>query len=328
MSHHFRTGLRQLKAATVLALLGALGACGGGGGAGEAASPPDTVFLAANAWRGPLPAGAEQVAAEGFRERVARGELVITGGDESARAEVQARAQLDSARAYLRGRSDLDDATLALLARDAAGNEAAAVTVDQQTRSLNDLATRILQAEQIHKRARDPAEAWAAYAAVHAVAPAALRAGLPAPETLRGASLATLAQAQRQLDAALSADPMLDGTRLEPAVSAMAGRARALVAGDGNDNSGACTSDSYLHRFWFPLKGFLPPVKDQARRGTCWAFSAVAAVEIRERVQNDNPVDLSEQFLVNQAKAIYNSSDLIEGGSAAPEHTGTTTGLT
>jgi hypothetical protein len=59
------------------------------------------------------------------------------------------------------------------------------------------------------------------------------------------------------------------------------------------------------------------PVRNQANRGTCWAFAAVGAVESRERVQNNNAADLSEQFLVNKVKREWFASNWVDGGSAS-----------
>ena len=33
-------------------------------------------------------------------------------------------------------------------------------------------------------------------------------------------------------------------------------------------------------RYWFPLKYFISPVKNQGGRGTCWAFTAISAMLI------------------------------------------------
>ena len=66
-------------------------------------------------------------------------------------------------------------------------------------------------------------------------------------------------------------------------------------------------------RFWFPLKSFVSPIKKQANRGLCWAFAAIGAVESRERVQNNNRVDLSEQFLVNKVKQDWDDDDYNDG---------------
>lgn len=83
------------------------------------------------------------------------------------------------------------------------------------------------------------------------------------------------------------------------------------------DNDAPCAPPSGIYKsYWFPLKKFISPVKSQGSRGVCWSFAAVAAVESRERVQNDNAIDLSEQFLIYKLKFDWDPSFLVEGGSS------------
>lgn len=78
--------------------------------------------------------------------------------------------------------------------------------------------------------------------------------------------------------------------------------AQAIVPGNGADNDGTFAPTNLAGLYWFPLKSFISPMEQQASRGTCWAFTAIGAPESRERVQNDNAADLSEQILVNKVK--------------------------
>jgi C1A family cysteine protease len=68
----------------------------------------------------------------------------------------------------------------------------------------------------------------------------------------------------------------------------------------------ACCDQSLPLAFdWRNWKGtnWVTPVRDQANCGSCWAFSAVAAVEAKNNVERDasqlSPIDLSEQELVS-----------------------------
>ena len=52
-------------------------------------------------------------------------------------------------------------------------------------------------------------------------------------------------------------------------------------------------------------KGVVNPVKDQQQCGSCWAFSAVAAMESRNAIASGNLLSLSEQQLVDCAGGSY-----------------------
>jgi hypothetical protein len=133
---------------------------------------------------------------------------------------------------------------------------------------------------------------------------------------LGAASPDEIRQATESLRAALATVDNLDNTRLDPDTSPAPEFLRRIVPGNGNDESGVCMQSGLARRHWFPLRSFVPPVKDQGRRGTCWAFAAVASVESRERVQNNNSINLSEQFLVNKVKYEWFPSELVDGGSS------------
>jgi C1A family cysteine protease len=53
-------------------------------------------------------------------------------------------------------------------------------------------------------------------------------------------------------------------------------------------------------------KGMVTPVKNQGQCGSCWAFSAVAAMETTYGLGNKKPIDLSEQELVDCSKSYGN----------------------
>lgn len=327
---------RARAAAMVAAAAFTLAACGGGGGDSPAPSPPpppptETLFVPANAWTGAAPTGAQTLTADEFRRRQVAGELMlVTSATQDAQRSAQ-RAHVAAERAFLESQPDLSDAVRALLAQAAAAPDleagAVASLAGGRRVALNSLGTAIVNAAAAHRRARDPALALAAYELSHALLDDALKAQLPAPATLAGATLAQVRQAALQMEAALAALPDIDNTRLDPSApptpstpsGAPNGRQRALAfsPGAGSDNDGTCAATGLARRYHFPLRNFVSPVKDQGERGLCWAFTAIAAVESREQVQLGTTPNLSEQFLANRVKLLWSPSDFVDGGSAA-----------
>jgi hypothetical protein len=326
-----------MKDALVLrARLGALAtavvltACGGGGSDSPPpppAPPTETLFVPANAWPSATPASAQSVAPEEFRRRQDAGELrvIAPGGQAAQRAARQ--SHLGAQRNYLQSQSELSDEARALLAQAGAAaeidTEPAATLPDGQAITLQGLGTRLEEAATNHRQARDPASALASYALSYGLLGDTLKAQLPDPESLRGGAIESVRQAAQQMSALLSTQPDLDNARLDPDApvpplgGSAAGRVRALSPGNGVDNTGVCVPTGYVQRYWFPLRSFVSPVKQQGTRGVCWAFTAISAIESRERVQFNNPANLSEQFFVNKYKLEWAPSDFFDGGLTA-----------
>jgi C1A family cysteine protease len=320
--------------AVIVALV--LSGCGGGGGGGEstgptpgpvATPPPETLFVPANATTTPTPAGAEMITPEEFRRRHVEGKLqVMTPAAQQEQLTARQRS-IEAERDFLESQTDLSAEVTALLAESRASADLEgrpmATLLDGQNVALIELGSRIEKAAQDYRLARDPLNALASYELSYSLLSEELKAQVPAPDTLRAGTLEQIRQAARQIDAALATLVNLDNARLDPDAPLppsemnVARMAKTAVAGNGADNSGTCTSTGLVRRYWFPLRGFVAPVKDQGERGTCWAFAAVGAVESRERVQNNNPANLSEQFLVNKYKHEWFPTDFVDGGSAA-----------
>jgi len=330
---------RRLRVAVMAAAAAfTLAACGGGGGGGDspaappvappASAPAETLFVPANAWTGTPPANAQMVTPDEFRRRQVAGELVLVTSATQDAQRTAHQAHVAAERAFLESQSDLSDAVKALLAQAAAATDleadAVATLPDGRTVALNSLGTAIENAAADHRRARDPALALAAYELSYTLLGDALKAELPAPTTLAGATLAQIRQASQQMEVALATLPDIDNTRLDPSAppaptetQGSLRRALDFRPGNGVDNDGPCTPSGYARRYHFPLRNFVSPVKNQGERGLCWAFAAIAAVESRDQVQLGTTPDLSEQFLANRVKLLWAPNDFLDGGSAA-----------
>jgi C1A family cysteine protease len=313
--------LRGLLWLASLASLLGVAACGAGGGDQPPTPPPvERLFEPQNAWPGPDPDDAQWLSEAEFRRQHAAGELTLDAPGTQQAQQQALRQQLTQDLAYLESLPDRDPALDDLVARARAANDPWA---DAHTRlpdgtrvALLDLAAQVAIAAQSRRLASDAANALAVYTMSHGLLPPELQAQATPPAALAGAGLQAIEAAAAALEDQLQqADP--DPVRLlDEAQAARGQRRHALSAGNGVDHSGPCAPTGLYTRYWWPLKHFVSPVKDQAARGTCWAFTALAAVESRERVQNNSSVDLSEQFLVNKYRREWERADFVDSGSA------------
>ncbi|PZA05781.1 MULTISPECIES: C1 family peptidase [unclassified Meiothermus] len=294
-------------------LIGALVACSPGG-----SKQDPNLFTEANAWQEDIPADAQVVSPEEFQKGIASGELVLSSTASIAAAKQAREAQYQSDKNFLNSIPDKDPNTQALLA-EAAGSphfegDRPVEGPGGQTVVLFGLGTQLRNAVETYQRAQSVDNALDDYALSYSLLPEDLKPQAPTPDSLKGKSLAEVKAALQQLDSLLGSNPAsLRTARLEPGGGI---RPQFANPGNGTDNSGPCTPTNLVSSFWFPLKNFISPVKNQGKRGTCWAFTAIGAVESRERVQNNNPVDLSEQFLVNKVKQDWDPSDYTDGYSS------------
>lgn len=343
-----RTAWHRLHGLSGIAAIAiAVSACGGGGGASlspatpgglpssggsdsvsaPVVTPAETLFVPANAWGGPIPAAAQRVDPEEFRRRVEAGELEIVRPAHATERRAASRRQFDRDLAALEASATGSPAIEALRAQarsdaDPLRDRIVAISPDVRVRQ-SSLAVQVREAVDALAAARDPAVARSAYASSWALITPAARAGLPSPESLATASMDAVRAAQERASAALAAGPDLD--RVRPEADAFAGapmagaatgeRARAQDAGNGSDTV-RCAPTNLHRRFWYPLKNFQPPIRSQGNRGTCWAFAAVGALEVRQRVRNDLFVDLSEQAFVNKVKNEWDRDEFNDGYSA------------
>ncbi|GEM87870.1 C1 family peptidase [Meiothermus granaticius] len=291
-------------------LVSVLVACSSGG-----SKPDPNLFSEGNAWKEGLPADAQVVSPQEFQKGIASGELVLTSTASVAAAKQARETQYQSDKAFLGNLPSPDPNTAALL------DEATGSPSFEGDRPVSGpggepvvlfgLGTQLHNAVETQQRAQSLDNALADYSLSYSLLPDDLKPQAPTPDSLKGKTLAEVQAALQQLNDLLGSKPAsLRTARLEPGGGI---RPQAINPGNGTDNNGPCTPTNLVKRFWFPLKNFISPVKNQAKRGTCWAFTAIGALESRERVQNNNPVDLSEQFLVNKVKQDWDSSDYTDG---------------
>ena len=232
------------------------------------ASPPglnETLFVSSNAWRGSLPPNTETVTPDEFRSRQEAGDLqVITPDAQQAQRTVRQR-RVEAELVFLESKSDISDEVKVLLgqarsATDLEGGSVATLPGGQKV-ALIDLGSRIEKAAENYRLAHDPVNALATYSLSYSLLSDAQKAQVQAPATLQGGTLEQIKQATQQMNAVLATTVNLDNVRLDP--NAPPTSLHLLNAGNGVDNNGNCTPAGYAKRYWFPLRSFISPVKDQ-----------------------------------------------------------------
>ena len=308
-------GLSFMAGLTLVTLV----ACSSGAPPPGQPSPNEALFIPANAWLDAVPAGATKLTPEDFSARIAAGELVLTSSA-SVLANAAGRAKhYQDDLAFLHTVTNPTPELTALLAQAAIPGDTSdrpVKTTGGQQVLLFGLDTQVRNAAEAYRSANSVENALTDYAQTYSLLPSDLQALAPTPAGLNGKSLEAVRAALSGLNSLLKTRPaVLRVARLESPGGAGL-RSQGLNAGNGSDNNGPCTPTNLVKRYWFPLKNFVSPVKNQGSRGTCWAFSAIGALESREQVQNNNPANLSEQFLVNKVKQDWDSSDYTDGYSA------------
>ncbi len=305
-----RSGWRAVRLSVAGLVVGAvLGGCGQPANMGD-------VFDSAASWQGDVPDDAAMLSPEEFYRRVKDGGIVITlVSDESDQAAARDEAFLDD----LAELQDVPEPSPALadLLEAAEGLDAyepgTTVEVGDAEVTLLGIGDRVRDAAVIEELANDADNALADYRMSYDLLPQVLKDQATPPEDLEGATVEEIRAALAALDTLLGALTDIDHVRFEP-LPADLGPAQKVP---GTDHDATCAQPTgYFADYWFPLRNFLSPVKNQAGRYDCWAFASIGAIESRERVQNDNPVDLSEQFYVNQAKFVWDRNDFTESHSA------------
>jgi C1A family cysteine protease len=320
---------RAVAAYTMAAVM--LSACGGGGsGEGITAGPNPPPMIAGetdplveqNAWREPIPENATKISVDEFRIQLKSGQLVLSSDNILAKQKAIADKQFLDDKTYLQALTNKPEFIVDLLKRVETASQFISDTQaklkDNTSVSLLGLGSQLRQAVEAMEKAKNSENALADYSLTYSLLPENLALTLIDPKQLEGKTLDEVNAALAKINQLLStpaAAAIMNVTRAETSPR-LDEKDVVAAPGNGSDNDGACTPRHLVANYWFPLKKFVSPIKQQGRRGTCWGFAALGAVESRERVQNDNPADLSEQFLVNKVKNNWSYSLLAEGYGA------------
>ncbi len=294
-------------------------------------TPPSPLFDEKNAWKEAIPSDAEIVSPEEFERRIKAGETEIVSTESLAAQKVALDKKFRDEKSYLSGLSEKSEYVTQLLEQAANSTTFLGDVIAEGPDgpvTLLGLGTQILEAAEAQRLAQDVTNALDVYTLTYALLPDDLKSQAATPESLKGKSLADVEVALNTLNELLGtlSSTQLDGVRLETGINL---QTQAVNAGNGDDEwydipvfpdgrgdgiKDICPRPTNLFaNYWFPLKNFISPVKNQGGRGTCWAFTAIGALESRERVQNNNPANLSEQFLVNKVKEDWDSDDDNDG---------------
>lgn len=277
--------------------------------------PAETIFKPENAWNGSILTDAKTIPKEEFTTLVVSGELVIESSNSLAARNAALQKQYENNKTFLQNIPNKTPVLQALLDQAAMqpNRDGDHLVPGMNSQVLFGISTQLQEAMEIYQRSQSTDNALSDYTLSYALLPANLQSTLPAPNDLKGKTLAEIDVALVNLNKALAGQPVLKTARLEIGGATTASGKMALQAGNGRDNSGLCTATNYVSKYWFPLKNFVSQIKDQGQRGSCWAFTAIGAIESRERVQNNVITNLSEQFLVNKVKEDWDSSKYTDG---------------
>ena len=179
------------------------------------------------------------------------------------------------------------------------------------------------------KSFENPANQLRVYTSSYNELPEALKASLPTPASLAGASLAAILTARSDLGKLLAANPgtISDAqsvsknpqTRTVPPnakpVNYPASPSLEEGAGKGIDRTGTCTPQAtgLYQNFWWRQKFYATSVKDQGSRGSCVAFALTAALETRTAIEQSRYVNLSEQFLWGKIASEWDAREYGDG---------------
>lgn len=314
--------MKPLRSVTLAAIALVLTAC-------QTEAPPgETLFVPQNAYTGST-TNAQDVDSDEFRRRINARELTLVSDASLLAQRAEREESYQDELTFLKSLPEKDPNLQQLIAQ-AEQNPGLQPdpTVNLQNGQqvvLLGLESQVRHAAGRYRLAQSVENALADYRLSYNLLPDELRPQAAPPSSLTGKRLEEIQAALQKLNDLLGSDPSsLHVARLEPGGGRAPGsplepglQSLTPVAGNGRDEDSSCNAPTnYVKRYWFPLKNFVSPIKNQGNRGTCWAFTAIGALESRERVRNNLHTNLSEQFLVNKYKREYDQDDFTDGGSA------------
>ncbi len=282
-------------------------------------------FTPDKTWTKPIPSTAETISPEEFKRQVETGELrLVTTASRAATVQAhQLEYQTDLS--YLQNLTPTPAGVTALLARVAASVNTRAEPIllqNGQPVMLLSLAQEVSGVANAQRNLRDQSKQLSRYQALYDLLSDDQRSDLATPTSLSTATTAQIKEALALLETRLGSIPNLDGDTkaLNSATQAAVNQAGIStrvtpVPGVSTQNDAPCPKNprGLYNRFSWTLKDFITPIRDQGKRGMCWAFTATAAIESRVLVQTDVKLNLSEQFMVNKVKHDYDDEDYEDG---------------
>jgi hypothetical protein len=295
-----------------------------------------------------IPANAQTISPEEFKQRVEAGELTPRDPKnlEQLRQQAAQRFQADNTQIRELSKTNprllkiidnkdpearvLRDGNYALKIKGKDGAEFEVVT--------DGLARQYRRALESRAEFADLARQRRVYALNFNALPSELQSGLPTPTSLSNANLETLLAAREQLAGVLAKNPEL----LEDAVSVASSPALRPQGvnpdakpanypatpddeegkGKGLDRRGNCAFDDrspngLYQNFWWKQKFYATHVKSQGGRGTCVGFAVTAALESRIAIEKGRYVNLSEQFLWSKIAGQWDEREFEDGANTS-----------
>ncbi len=282
-------------------------------------------FTPDKTWTKPVPPEAQTITPQEFKQKVESGELLLLNDTNITAQSTMQETQYQTDLTTLRGVQNPSESlkTLFNAPVNPIKNPETTLPNGEKVTLLDQRAAARGVVDSINT-SQTTSNAFNVYSSLYDVSPSVIQIQVPNPASLQGQTLEILQTAINDLNTLLGSEANLDGTQLEKAAptstTPITVQPLSIAAGNGKDNdlnrSDCHVPTGLFARFRFPLKYFISPIKNQASRGLCWAFTAIGALESRERVQNNNITNLSEQFLAYKVKAQWSPSDFTDGFSA------------